>query len=167
MMTDSDKRLQIESALRRELTESELVAVPTLDELTLPQLQVLAELGKRDPISPSLYLQAVVPDASFKSCRSFVQDIDAYIAAKLPPVERRLHNEWLFETTLGRPLSEAERHPIATLDQISPEQRAAAAIMYTDNIDTAIMYIVAIASKVTAMMSEKWIIATFQSEGSC
>ena len=163
MPTDAAQRLQIERALRRELKDSELVAVRALNDLTPEQLQIVAELRRRDPISPVLFLSAVVPDESFGAINTFARDIHDYIAAKAPPAERRLDNESLFERTLGRSLSAGERRPISTLEELSPEQRAAAASMYARNIDTAILYVAAIASKVTAKLSEQWIIATFES----
>ena len=156
-------RSQIESVLERALSDHELADVHSADDLTPAQLNLVTVLKRRNIVTAVRYLRAVLPSVATKELQRFIDSIEDYIATKIPLADRRLNNESLFERTLGRPLIDAERRPIPTLDELSPEQRAAAASMYARNIDTAILYVAAIASKVTAKLSEQWIIATFES----
>ena len=163
MTVDAAFRSQIVSVLERAVSDHELAEVNSADDLTPPQLNLVTVLKRRNIVTAVGYLRAVLPSLETKDLLRFIDRIEHNIAAKIPLAERRLNNESLFVRTLGRPLSAAERHQISTLDQLSAEHRAAAAAMHARNIDTAILYVVAIASKVTAKLSEQWIIATFKS----
>ena len=79
---DTNHRLQIEDSLRRQLGEAELRQVDTLEELSDAQLVVFAVLARRDPITPILYLRAVVPGASFVQAHDLVSNIEQVLAAR-------------------------------------------------------------------------------------
>jgi hypothetical protein len=138
-----DHRFQIEGRLDRELTADELVEVGSFDELSKPQLAVVAKLAEREGVTPGLYLRAIVRGADHVDVRDFVLNLDAFVAAKYPPdpSARRLRMEPLYEAELGRPLTADERVPAKSLQALSAAHLAVARALSIKDVITGLTYL--------------------------
>ena len=132
------ERRYIEDLLGRELTDSELHPVDSLDALTREQLAVVAAIQPRSVTVPVLFLRAVVPTASSRDIMKTVDQVFAIIAARFPP---ELGNLPLFERYAGRALSAAEKSPVASLEALSPVHLAIAATLARQEKGIACLYL--------------------------
>lgn len=122
-MLNPDDRHHIEVHLGRELTAEELATVATFDDLSRGQLDVVAQLERRG-ILASAYVRAVVPTAGFSETREFVIDIQDFISRKYAPAP--LAAEHLYESELGRPLTDHERRVVDLIPDLKNAHRAVA-----------------------------------------
>jgi|SRR5882672_8704655 len=125
---DPDHKYQIEGRLRRELSSGELLEVGSFDGLRKTQLDLVAILARRSGVAAVLYVQAVVPSASPTDVRNFVLNIEQFIAGKFPPGPKDypLRMEDLYEKELGRALTEEEKRPGRSLQELSAAHLAVA-----------------------------------------
>ncbi|MBV8761559.1 MAG: hypothetical protein JO257_29965 [Deltaproteobacteria bacterium] len=140
-------KAQIEDVLGRELAEEELAPAAGVDALTDTQLNVVAQLSRREHISPTLYIRGVVPGASFEDAKKLILGLGEVLAKRQGTATQRgglLNNEHLFEDAIGRPLHAAERQRAAAFDLITGEARALAVQLASQDPVIAMLYVSAI-----------------------
>ena len=107
MMMEPKRRAQVENALRRPLTDEELVVVADLAALPPSHFDVVEQLYMRSPIEAFYYLQAVIDDDDPSALRNYVHGFDSLLAQRDP--NRGLLIRRLYESKLGRALTDDER----------------------------------------------------------
>ena len=121
MTMESEHRSQVEHALRRPLTDEELVVVADLAALLPSHLEVIERLHRRSLIAALLYLRAVTNDIDPSTLRKYVHGFDNLIAQR----DKRtgLRAQQLYESDLGRALTADEMVGARDLQSLTRAQR--------------------------------------------
>ncbi|MEO8700015.1 MAG: hypothetical protein ABI867_08220 [Kofleriaceae bacterium] len=140
---DSQHRHQIEMYLRRTLTDEDLVTAPSFDDLTDPQIELVASLRPRNLIAPMLYLRAVVPTATQSEAMEFLERVEELHIERQPAQE--LRDRAIFEHYAGRTLTNAECAHIATVHDMSPAHIELGQVLARKDVTIAFLYLSRIA----------------------
>lgn len=139
MMMDPQRRSQVEHALRRPLTDEELVVVADLAALPPSHVDVIEQLHRRAPIEAFHYLQAVVGDDDPSALRKYVHGFDSLIAQrdKRPVFIAQKY----YESELGRALTADELLRTTSLESITRAQREVARALAVKDRGLALAYL--------------------------
>lgn len=138
-MMDPTRRAQVESALRRPLTEGELVVVTDLAVLPPSHVAVIEQIYRLAPIQAFYYLQAVVENDDPSELRRYVHNFDSFVA------KRDKHPMFIgqpaCEHQLGRELTADELVSAGSLASITSAQRKVARAIAVKDLDLAVVYL--------------------------
>lgn len=147
MTIDPNHRSQIESWLHRPLTDEELRPVSSLDMLSDEQVSIVASIQPRNAIAPGLFLQAVVPTASFRDVIDYIDSIQDVYIVRYPPPE--LPDQRIFEHYAGRSLEPAERVRAGTVYKMRGAQVELAKTLALKDLTVAFLYLSRVAADET------------------
>lgn len=139
MMMEPKRRAQVENALRRPLTDEELVVVADLAALPSSHFEVVERLYRRSPIEAFYYLQAVIDDDDPSALRNYVHGFDSLLAQRDP--NRGLLIRRLYESKLGRALTADEMVGATSLESITRVQRSVARALAVKDRSLAASYL--------------------------
>jgi hypothetical protein len=140
MMMEPKHRAHVEYALRRPLTDEELVVVADLASLPPSHLAVIEYLYKRkEAIAAIYYVRAVTNDADSSAVRRFVHNFDEVIAQRDKPTGLRFQQ--LYESELGRALTADEMVGATSLQAITHAQREVARALAAKDHGVALVYL--------------------------
>ncbi len=139
MMIDPKRRSQVENALRRPLTDEELVVVADLAALPPSHVDVIEQLYRQSPIEAFYYLLAVVGDDDPSTLRNYVHGFDNIVAKR--DGRTGLIAQRLYESELGRALTADEIVGATSLQSITPAQREVARALAMKDRSLALAYL--------------------------
>lgn len=132
-------RGQVERALRRALTDEELVVVADLSSLPSSHLDVVEKLYRRDAIEATYYLLGVTTDVDQSEARNYVHDFDRLVAQRYK--RHGLRAQQLYESDLGRPLTADEIVEPGRLEAVNSAQREVARAIAAKDRAMALHYL--------------------------
>jgi hypothetical protein len=138
-MMDPERRSQVEAALQRPLTDEELVVVDDLAALPPSHFAVIEQLHRREPFAALHYLRAVISDDDPSAQRKYVLGFDSLLAERHKP--KGLRAQQLYESELGRALTDDETVRTTSIASITPAQREVARALAVKDHSIAMTYL--------------------------